>query len=256
MQTAAHSRRGSLLMGATLPLCVLLLSLGTATLYIAEPEGRDGSPSRPQNIMTVDGDGDVAATIIPVTDYLAMLLVNEVPFPGEPSYTSAEDSKAAMEAIVWVIERRRREMPKGYTRRQVAATDSTDVIDIMTAANQMDGFMMTPDGCHTAAPRVTERLAYLRKLSARGTMPVITELLDYADTTAQAYIQTRTLPRPEPFTKLKRIDKTDVTGSAYGWMTDDAIYHPGGNFVRIPDKDGGSLGGNRFFTLRRTPLKK
>ena len=242
-------KRGSLLAGATLPLLVLLLSLGTAVVYIES--GRDGSPSRPQNDAIAENSEDIAPA-----DYLAMLLVNEVPFPGEPSFKSMEDSKAAMRAIVWVIERRRGEIPKGYTRRQVAATASTSIVDIMTAFNQMEGFYRTPSGSHTTVPRVTERLAYLQLLAARGTMPVIAELLDYANTTAQAYIQKRTLPHPEPFTRLRRIDGIEVTGSAYGWMTDEVQYHPGGNFVRIPDNDGGSLGGNRFFTLRRTPLRK
>ena len=30
-------------------------------------------------------------------------------------------------------------------------------------------------------------------------------------------------------------------------------YDPGGNFLRIPDEQAGSLGGNRFFTLRKNP---
>jgi len=44
-----------------------------------------------------------------------------------------------------------------------------------------------------------------------------------------------------------------VTGRAYSWMTDVDSYHPGGNFVSIPSTDDGSLGGNRFFTLRKDP---
>jgi hypothetical protein len=36
-------------------------------------------------------------------------------------------------------------------------------------------------------------------------------------------------------------------------MTDRDCYKPGGNFVAIPDVDGGSPGGNRFFTLRKEP---
>jgi hypothetical protein len=36
-------------------------------------------------------------------------------------------------------------------------------------------------------------------------------------------------------------------------MTDVDSYHPGGNFVSIPNADDGSMGGNRFFTLRKEP---
>jgi hypothetical protein len=45
----------------------------------------------------------------------------------------------------------------------------------------------------------------------------------------------------------------DVTGRAYSWMTDVGTWHPGGNFVSIPSSSGGSLAGNRFFTLRKVP---
>ncbi len=40
-----------------------------------------------------------------------------------------------------------------------------------------------------------------------------------------------------------------VTGRAYAWMADQECYHPGGDFVRIPDRLRGRLGGNRFYTL-------
>ena len=50
---------------------------------------------------------------------------------------------------------------------------------------------------------------------------------------------------------LKKVGTAHVTGRAYSWMTDRDYFKPGGNFVSIPDKDDGSLGGNRFFTLRK-----
>jgi hypothetical protein len=52
---------------------------------------------------------------------------------------------------------------------------------------------------------------------------------------------------------LKRVGAIEVTGRAYSWMTDVDCYNPGGNFVSIPSSDEGSLGGNRFFTLRKVP---
>ena len=52
---------------------------------------------------------------------------------------------------------------------------------------------------------------------------------------------------------LRRVGYVEVTGRAYSWMTDVDSYHPGGNFVSIPSADDGSLGGNRFFTLRKSP---
>ena len=35
--------------------------------------------------------------------YVALLLINEVPFPGERAYVSEEDSKAAMLSVLWVL---------------------------------------------------------------------------------------------------------------------------------------------------------
>ena len=51
---------------------------------------------------------------------------------------------------------------------------------------------------------------------------------------------------------LKQVGGVKVTGRAYSWMTNTG-YKPGGNFVAIPDANEGSLGGNRFFTLRKDP---
>jgi hypothetical protein len=49
------------------------------------------------------------------------------------------------------------------------------------------------------------------------------------------------------------VGRIEVTGHAYSWMTDVNNYHPGGNFVSIPSEHEGSLGGNRFFTLKKEP---
>ena len=49
------------------------------------------------------------------------------------------------------------------------------------------------------------------------------------------------------------VNGVPATGRAYAWMTDEPQYNPGGNFLRIPDDQEGSLGGNRFFTLRKQP---
>ena len=43
---------------------------------------------------------------------------------------------------------------------------------------------------------------------------------------------------------LTEANRVAVTGRAYSWMTDKDCYAPGGNFVKIPDQNEGSLGGN------------
>ena len=191
---------------------------------------------------------------IAVPDYLAALLINEVPFPGEPAFKNADDSKDAMRAILWTLHNRRAAPPPGYTRWHIAATPSDNLVDVITAFNQMDGFYVARNNRHTYAPRVGERIGYLRRLAQRDDTPTISTLLEFAETAALNYAQEKPLPFPDPFAKLTMIDEVEVTGSAYGWMMDDLQFHPGGNYVRIPDEHGGGLGGNRFFTLRKTPL--
>jgi hypothetical protein len=72
----------------------------------------------------------------------------------------------------------------------------------------------------------------------------------YAQGLADAYIANG-IRGADRFAGLTTIHGTPVTGRAYSWMTDKDCYQPGGSFVRIPDDLGGSLGGNRFFALRR-----
>lgn len=68
--------------------------------------------------------------------YVARLLINEAPFPGERGWKSEADSKAAMEQILFVLDARSRHVPRPYTRRQIAATDSSDIIDLITVGGE------------------------------------------------------------------------------------------------------------------------
>ena len=49
---------------------------------------------------------------------------------------------------------------------------------------------------------------------------------------------------------LQTVNLVRVTGRAYSWMADRDCYNPGGSFIKIPNSKAGSLGGNRFFTLK------
>ena len=104
------------------------------------------------------------------------------------------------------------------------------------------------------APRVEERLNYLLNIANTGGKPGrFAELLQHASGLAQAYL-TGGLQAADRFAGLTTIQQVQVTGRAYSWMTDMDCYHPGGNFVKIPDTLGGAPGGNRYFTLRKEPL--
>ncbi len=183
--------------------------------------------------------------------YVARLLINETPFPGEHFWTSEADTCAAQAAIVWVLRRRLREIPPGYTQRQIAAVTTDNVIDLLTAGGehgQVEGFFRDARGRPAMSPRVTERIDHLVAVAKVGVPGRFVRLLRNAQRLADDFVG---YSPGDPFASLREIEAVPVTGGAYGWMTDREVFRPGGDFVRIPDAWHGGLGGNRFFTLRR-----
>jgi hypothetical protein len=184
--------------------------------------------------------------------YVARLLINETPFPGERGWESEADSKDAMRQILLVLDARLHHIPSRYTQRQIATVDTDDVIDVMTAGGvhgQVDGFYRDNRGRPVTVPRVTSRLEYLVGIASKGKPGTFARLLNHAQSLATAYARHQA-PAPDLFVALRNISGQPVTGRAYSWMTDVGNFHPGGRFVRIPDANDGQLGGNRFFTLQ------
>jgi hypothetical protein len=190
------------------------------------------------------------------TGYLARLLINEASFPGERAYLSEADSQSAMLAILWVLHSRMRHIPAGYTQEQVAGVRSTNIIEVITGGGgkrQCEGFYLDAAGRYVTAPRVEARVSYLSEIASRGGKPGrFSRLLNYAQGLACAYTAGG-IEGADRFAGLTRVGKLEVTGRAYSWMTDTGTFHPGGNFVAIPNTAQGSLAGNRFFTLRKAP---
>jgi hypothetical protein len=188
--------------------------------------------------------------------YVARLLINEVPFPGERAYESETKSQAAMLQILWVLDSRIHYIPKGYRQVQVAGVKSEDIIDIITGTGgrrQCEGFYRDASGKFKTEPRVEERLNNLLRIANSGGKPGrFAAMLNYAQGLARAYIKGG-IEEADRYAGLTKVGKVEVTGRAYSWMTDMDSHHPGGNFVTIPATADGSLGGNRFFTLRKTP---
>lgn len=184
--------------------------------------------------------------------YVSALLINEVAFPGERGYVSEADTRRAMENILLVLDARLYFTPAPYTRWQVAMTDSDSLLDIIAAGGvhgQVEGFYRDDSGRLRTAPRVTERLEYLLEIANTGAPGRFARLILHARSLAEDYLEA--LRRPyNLFAGLKWVHGIRVTGRAYSWMTDRDYFHSGGNFVRIPNQQGGSLSGNRFFTLR------
>lgn len=189
--------------------------------------------------------------------YLAGLLINETPFPGERGYESENNTRAAMLAILWVLHSRIHHIPDGYTQARVADIRSKNIIEVITAGSetgkgQCDGFYKK-GGKPVTAPRVKKRIDYLVSIANKGDKPGrFANLLNYAKTLSQTYMK-EGITGADRYAALKIIGKFMVTGRAYSWMTDQDCYNPGGFFIAIPDVNKGSLGGNRFFTLQKDP---
>lgn len=185
--------------------------------------------------------------------YVALLLINEVPFPGERGYVSEADSRATMLSVLWVLHCRLKAIPPGYTQQQIAAVQARDIIDVMTAGGikgQVDGFYRAGSGSPEAVPRVHQRVNYLLGLANQGEPGKMARLLLYARDISRAYYKGGP-PGKDLFESLRRIGSKSVTGRGYAWMTDVRGLDPGGSFVRVPDEQQGSMGGNRFFTLQK-----
>ena len=188
--------------------------------------------------------------------YIARLLINEVPFPGDHAYESQTDSQACMYQILWVLHSRIYLIPPRYKQKWVSGVSSTDILDIITGTGgrrQCEGFYRDDQGNFITDPRVEVRLNRLLKIANSGGKPGrFAALINYAQGLATAYY-VGGIEGADRFAGLTNIDSVAVTGHAYSWMTDIDDYHPGGNFVYIPTENDGSLGGNRFFTLRKIP---
>lgn len=185
--------------------------------------------------------------------YLARLLANESPFPGERGFVSEDDTKATMLSILWVLHSRMNYIPAGYKQEEIAAIRSQNIIDVITAKNQCEGFSKDAAGKPVAAPRVEARIQNLLKIANSGGKPGrFASLLNYVQGLASSYV-TGGIQEADRFAGLTLVNQVAVTGRAYSWMTGMDYYSPGGNFVKIPDAQQGLLGGNRFFTLRKDP---
>ena len=185
--------------------------------------------------------------------YLARLLANESPFPGERGFVSEDDTKATMLSILWVLHARMNHVPPGYQQEEIAAIRSQNVIEVITAKNQCEGFSKDAAGKPVAAPRVEARIQNLLKIANSGDKPGrFANLLNFVQGLASAYLAGG-VPGADRFAGLSVVNQVAVTGRAYSWMTGMDYYNPGGNFVTIPDAHQGLLGGNRFFTLRKDP---
>ena len=121
--------------------------------------------------------------------YLARLLINEAPFPGERGFVSEEDTKATMLSILWVLHARMNHVPPGYKQEEIAAIRSQNVIEVITAKNQCEGFSKDASGKPVSAPRVEARIQNLLRIANGGDKPGrFANLLNFGQGLASAYL--------------------------------------------------------------------
>lgn len=184
--------------------------------------------------------------------YLAYLLINENPFPGEAGYVSEDETKQGMAQILWVVNNRLNSVPQGYTEFQIANTNSRTVIGIISAKDQCEGFFLNDEGEPDMANRIKERANYLLEIANSGGVPgKFSNLINYAVMISKNYIINVDISAPNFYASIYKIGSINVTGDGYSWMTDVNHYSPGGDYVFIPNNLNGAVGGNRFFTLKK-----
>ena len=184
--------------------------------------------------------------------FITLLLINEVPFPGEKSYKSEKNSKLAMLSILLVLDNRLQHIPPGYTQKHIATVRTRNIINIIAAGGkrgQIDGFYIDSNGKPATVPRVTRRVNNLLNIAEKGKPGTFAALLNYAAEISKSYLRGKSIG--DMYVNLTFIHPHKVTGRAYSWMTDHLSFNPGGNYISIPDKENGSIGGNRFFTLKK-----
>ena len=204
---------------------------------------------------TASATGVVLPPATTVEGYVCRLLINEVPFPGEKGYRSEADTITAMNSLLHVLDSRLKNVPTPYTQQNIAAVTTRNIIDIITASptsRQFDGFYCDAAGHPAMAFRVTERINNLLTIAGQGQPGKFARLLKHAATISTNYVNGK-FEEANVHASLQQVGRVPVTGRAYSWMTDETRFRPGGNFVRIPDQENGTLGGNRFFTLRKDP---
>lgn len=161
----------------------------------------------------------------------------------------------AMDSILNVLIARLSHIPPQYRQSQIAAVTTNNIVDIITAGGvrgQVDGFYRDSSGRLRMNSRITQRIDHLLDIANDGKPGRFARLLDHAVEVADGYVRSGKAPN-DVFVRLTSVDNVPATGRGYSWMTDQSYFHPGGNFIRIPDAQSGSQGGNRFFTLRKNP---
>jgi hypothetical protein len=158
-----------------------------------------------------------------------------------------------MLSILWVLHSRIEYIPQGYRQSELAATTTKDIIDVITVGGvhgQCEGFYRDKSGKPVMVSRVHKRIDNLLRIANTGTPGRFARLMNYAQGLADAYF-VNGIKEADKFANIHKVGGVPVTGRAYSWMTDRSFYHPGGDFIKIPDSQKGSLGGNRFSTLKK-----
>ena len=173
--------------------------------------------------------------------FIAHLLINEAPFPGERAYVSEADTMQTMDSILNVLVARLAYVPVPYRQTRCRGGHHRQYSrhhhrgrGPRTGRRILPRLQWTPDGgqpCDRAHRQPHE-------IANTGQPGRFARLLDHAVSVSSDYARRSTIPY-DPYARLTVVDGIPVTGRAFSWMTDQSFYHPGRQFCPYSRRQSG-----------------
>ncbi len=124
-----------------------------------------------------------------------------------------------------------------------AAAGASNFRDIVSAPGQFRGFSKDSTGRLVLHPSVLQRILEIVSQATADPGGRFASHVELARSVSEASVS-------DPFVLLRKIGDVQVLGGTYGWRTAGSSA-PGGRFVQVPEADGGVIGGNQFYTLKK-----
>jgi len=167
---------------------------------------------------------------------LARLLIAESLTPNRAQY-DADSVKKGMRAMKAAVDNRLKNKPA-----QFGAPNAKNYVDIVGAAGQFAGFSKNA-GKIVISSEVQARIDDVLKKANSGKPGKYAAFVENSIAVAKN-------PVDDPFKDVKKIGTVEVLGGSFGWRPVDKG-SPGGNFLAIPASQGGIVGGNQFYSVKK-----
>jgi hypothetical protein len=172
---------------------------------------------------------------------LAHLLLSESLTPFSKDY-DFDQVVRGMKAIRAIVDNRLHHIPAKYPAKDLDADGAANARDIIGKA-KFQGFSLS-GGKLAMTAGVQNRIADTLKQANTGKPGKFHKHV-------QAALDVAKGPPDDAFKGLKMVGTVAVTGRVYAMFQAAAGGGPGGDFVYIGEANGGLLGGNKFYTLKK-----